>query len=310
MSTPAVDPIIVDKMRAMRLAGKTLREIAEANGYSSATSVWRYVNDVKPQKVTGRMKAALGRNYPERQKLREEGISLKWAVLESLTIGQAETPGVIQMRVSDAFKRQLDNRSVDQHNIVHVLHSLNKQGFVRFQQSNAHNKSQSILSGIRITDAGRSALKRKGSMKGFPTTKALARSTTAQIIQGNVGGEQARHQTDATDFRNHAAVAQGGPIERVYRDVSAEQARVEETAPPPTTANHPWYAEPWTGQRGDVLHDLPLLKQLEARTTKVQAAANLLREAGMEDEAGLVEAGIKFTAFEEQVLELIKRARR
>lgn len=89
-------------------------------------------------------------------------------------------------------------QSTDLHSVVHMLYALNKSGLVKYRLSQAPRRND--LRNIEATRAGMSEA-------GVDVTRYREVGR-----KGTHHGEQAQHRTDGTDFRNHLAVAKGGPV--------------------------------------------------------------------------------------------------
>jgi len=96
----------------------------------------------------------------------------------------------------------------DGHNIAHVLWPLSKENLVTFLERKGPSKS-SVLTNIRLTESGADRARRL-----LGESDDLPGSSKPKIIHPR-GVGRGRHAVgqDMTNYRQHAAVAVGGPIE-------------------------------------------------------------------------------------------------
>lgn len=94
----------------------------------------------------------------------------------------------------------------DLHNVAHVLWPLSKENRVTFQERKVHG-GESALSNIRLTERG---IQTARQLLGFDQPPEVGKLPHAGAR--NRGAHAVGR--DRTDFRQHSAVAEGGPIER------------------------------------------------------------------------------------------------
>lgn len=174
-------------------------------------------------------------------------------------------------------------RNIDEHNGVHLLHSIKADGFISFDDGPAN----AVLK-IHLTRIG------------------AARVYDLHIPYQKVTMDDIRKAVGATqiEFARPYPVndRKSGPVEMVrppQRSMAQNEKRIIEQTFVPFKATA-------STNRPLVLDEFPLIKRLMTREEKITAAAKLLEEAGMEDHAiNLLD--IRYEPLEREILAFVKR---
>lgn len=199
-----------------------------------------------------------------------------------------------------------DTLGTDAHEVVHVLHGLQKQGMVQFKEG----RGTKVPVGIRVTGGIEPA-----AVQSLPAVRL------------GVTDVHLNFPRTGADISNLPTKAPGGVITRRVETPSpdvaaaARAARLGElnptqtlqsTVPPlPPTAFPP--GSPYAGESAASLGipslgtEYPLIAQLVTSDSKVRDAVRLLREAGRDTAADLVEGDVReHTPLESEVLALVE----
>jgi hypothetical protein len=202
--------------------------------------------------------------------------SLKAAVMKRVAL---EGPFATVADLVTAIRATGHHSVADVHNVTHVLHSLSKQGKVKFTMSTrqASSNATAHLKNITATAQGRKAA-------GVADVDPLPLETTTMARPP--GWSRAKHAVgkDMTQPGRHGPVASGGPVLRMA-SVSRPQmsvgdlvAVVEAPAPPAEAPRQDEPAPPATGAVD--LNEFPLLRELLARfATNAEADAKASKYA-------------------------------
>lgn len=276
------DPALVAQWRELRKQGYSTTDIALMTNQHSDhidRTIWYNVKDIPYQRGQKPTTVAV-----VAQDLSDEAIqkgSLKERVLLTLARGAAPT----MQDLYDRIKRVTPvGENVDMHNMAHVTKSLYRAGLVAMRESNGDKGNKEVWRNVRLTQ--------RGEMKAFELRPRDAKGP------------------DPTDFRTQPKQAPAGPVEVVKPvEPPKENGQVHVVLPPLTPAQEKLatalHEDRMEQERLDAA--FPLIKILLGRELKHRTAVRLLREAGMTEQADLIEGDApKNTPLEEEVLRLLK----
>lgn len=263
------DPELVRKMLK---EGKNLTEVRLATGFGygtiykirdnpdfvpNLTRSAQLLGKSRGPKRTTKAKVETVKDWPQ-----PEGHSLKTRILQ-----------VIMDRRDKPFDNIFDVRravahvgeNVDGHKVNHILFNLRTQGWVRFTESRGGKApgtlgtagAENVITDIKLSSQGWS----RGQGAQWNAARALGRGDIAPTAPVN-----------------------GAPAPE-------EAAPAPQPTQPPVAPPAPEVRET-VNTRVSGVDQFPLMRALISRPTKVSAAAQLLREAGMEDAAKLIEAEV------------------
>jgi hypothetical protein len=216
---PQIEQWKQDQITARLARGETNKQIARDLGVGTAT-VSRYRQLSVPQNTaapaSGGRVVALELGHEQAMRLSEGAntkliagelmydslrIRLLKAIASESTVDDVET--LIKL-----VRTGSNDAGTDPHNVVHLLWTLNKAGYIAFRENKSRKSGaqNAHLERIRVTPRGLEA--------------AGMTPTNRPVVSGyhgarHRGGELPQHRSDGTDFRNHGSKAQGSAVERI-----------------------------------------------------------------------------------------------